>query len=277
MKITDKFGKVKLSNGLEMPYLGLGVYKTQDGPEVINSVKYAFEAGYRHVDTAAMYMNEKGVGTAVKESNLPREALFITSKLWNDNHGFEPALKAYDESLKKLGTDYLDLYLVHWPVRDIFKETWRAFEKIYKEGRVKAIGVSNFLVHQLEDLLRSAEITPMVNQVEFHPYSVQQELLDFCRLHDIQFEAWAPLMQGRIFNVLLINELAKKYNRTAAQITLRWNLQKNVVTIPKSVKKENIISNSQLFDFELSAEDVLAIDGLDKSQRFGAHPDHFDF
>jgi len=277
MKITNLKGTAILSNGVEMPYLGLGVYLSQEGPEVINAVKYALDAGYRHIDTASLYQNEKGVGIGIKESNVPRKEVFITSKVWNSQQGYDSTLRAFDESLAKLDTDYLDLYLIHWPVSGKYKDTWRALEKLYKDGRVRAIGVSNFLVHHLEDLLKSVEIKPMVNQVEFHPFVVQQHLLDFCKAQNIQFEAWSPLMQGRIFEVKVLKELAATYNKTVAQIVLRWDLQKDVITIPKSVRKEIIISNAQLFDFELSAEDMKKIDQLDRNRRVGADPDHFDF
>lgn len=277
MKITDIKGTAKLANGIEMPYLGLGVYLAQEGNEVINACNYAIEAGYRHIDTAALYENEKGVGIAVKECGVLRKEIFVTSKVWNSNQGYESTLRAYDVSLKKLGMDYLDLYLIHWPVKGKYKDTWRALEKIYKEGRVKAIGVSNFLKHQLEDLLHSAEIKPMVNQMEFHPFLIQQELIDFCTSHNIQYQAWSPLMQGKIIDVKLLKDLAKKYDKTVAQIVLRWDLQKGVITIPKSVRKEIIISNAQLFDFELSSGDVKLIDSLDKGYRTGADPDNFNF
>lgn len=277
MNITDSKGTVKLANGIEMPYLGLGVYLAQEGNEVINACKYAIEAGYRHIDTAALYENEKGVGIGVKECGITRQEIFVTSKVWNSHQGYESTLRAFDVSLKKLGMDYMDLYLIHWPVKGKYKDTWRALEKIYKEGRVKAIGVSNFLKHHLEDLLTSVEIKPMVNQMEFHPFLIQQELIDFCASQHIQYEAWSPLMQGKVFDVKLLQDLAKKYNKTVAQIVLRWDLQKGVITIPKSVRKEIIISNAQLFDFELLPEDVKLIDSLDKHYRTGADPDNFDF
>lgn len=277
MKLTDKQGTVSLHNGINMPYFGLGVFKSEEGDEVINAVKYALEAGYRHIDTAAIYGNEEGVGKAIKESGVKRDEIFLTSKVWNADQGFESTLKAYDESLKKLGTDYLDLYLVHWPVKGKYKETWRALEKLYKEGKVKAIGVSNFLQHQIEDVLKDAEIVPMVNQMEFHPYLVQQSLLDFCKANQIQYQAWSPLMQGKILQVDLINELAQKYGKTPVQIVLRWDLQMGVITIPKSVKQERIIANADIFDFELSEEDMEAIIGLDKGERIGPDPDNFDF
>ncbi len=277
MKITDINGFAILSNGIKIPYLGLGVYQVNDGKEVINAVNFALETGYRHIDTASLYDNESGVGKAVRESTIPRSEIFVTSKVWNSDHGYDSTLRAFDKSIKLMGFDYLDLYLVHWPVRGKFKDTWKALEKLYKEKSVKAIGVSNFLIHQLNDLLSTAEISPMVNQVEFHPYLVQQPLIDFCFKNNIQFESWSPLMQGNITKVYLLNVLAEKYHKTAAQIVLRWNLQKGIVTIPKSVRKERIISNSQLFGFELSEADIKEIDRLDKSYRFGADPENFNF
>jgi diketogulonate reductase-like aldo/keto reductase len=260
-----------------MPYLGLGTYLTQQGTEITNAVNYALEAGYRHIDTAAIYGNEDGVGTAIKESSIARSDIFITTKLWNSRQGYDSTLRAFDKSLEALGIDYLDLYLIHWPTKDKYKESWRALEKLYRDGRVKAIGVSNFHVHHLEDLLTTAEIVPMVNQVEFHPYLLQKPLTDFCTKHAIQYESWSPLMQGNITSVELLHNLALKYNKTEAQIVIRWNLQKGVIVIPKSIKKDRIISNAQVFDFVLSNEDSNAIDALDRSFRFGADPDNFNF
>lgn len=276
-EITDIRGGATLRNQVKMPYLGLGVYKVTDESEVINSINWALDAGYRHIDTAALYNNEDWVGVAVRNSAVPRNEIFVTSKVWNSDHGYDSTLKAFDKSMKLLGFDYLDLYLVHWPVRGKFKTTWKALETLYKSGKVRAIGVSNFLVHQLEDLLKEAEIVPMVNQMEFHPRLVQQPLIDFCNKHSIQFEAWSPLMQGQIFDIKPLKEMAAKYGKDVAQLTLRWNLQKGVVTIPKSVRKDRIISNAQLFDFQISEEDMLEIDSLDKNYRVGAHPDTFDF
>lgn len=276
-RITDLQGSFELHNGVQMPYFGLGVYQSEDGSEVINAVKVALNHGYRHIDTAAIYYNEEGVGTGIRESNVDRKDVFLTSKVWNTDQGYDATLKAFEASLERLGTDYLDLYLIHWPKGEISKQTWKALEKLYKEKRVRAIGVSNFLQHHLEDLLNSVEIVPMVNQMEFHPYLVQQDLVDFCSSKGIQYEAWSPLMQGNIFDLDIMKDLASKYNKTIAQIVLRWDLQKGVVTIPKSSKKERIIANSDLFDFELSEEDVELLDGLDKDKRFGPDPDNFDF
>ncbi|AKA35039.1 aldo/keto reductase [Flagellimonas lutaonensis] len=276
-KITDLQGTFTLHNGVEMPYFGLGVYLSEDGQEVINAVKWALEAGYRHIDTASVYNNEEGVGKGIRESGAQRKEVFLVSKVWNSDQGYDSTLKAFDDSLDLLQVDYLDLYLVHWPVNGKYKDTWRAFEKLYRDGRVRAIGVSNFLQHHLEDLLQSAEIVPMVNQMEFHPYLVQQDLIDFCNKNTIQYEAWSPLMQGHIFEMEEFKQLAEKYGKTIAQIVLRWDLQKGVVTIPKSSKKERIIANADIFDFELSDEDVKLLDGLDRGKRFGPDPDNFDF
>ncbi len=275
--ITDLQGTFKLHNGVAMPYFGLGVYLAEDGQEVVNAVKWALDAGYRHIDTAAVYHNEEGVGRGIAESGLKREEVFLVSKVWNSDQGYESTLKAFDASLQRLGTDYLDLYLVHWPVDGKYKDTWRALEKLYAEKKVRAIGVSNFLQHHLEDLMETAETVPMVNQMEFHPYLVQQELIDFCRKHKIQYEAWSPMMQGNIFKQKEFEALADKYGRSIAQVVLRWDLQKGVVTIPKSSKKERIIANSQVFDFELSQEDMDRLDAMDKGKRFGPDPDNFDF
>nr|WP_293303619.1 aldo/keto reductase [Allomuricauda sp.] len=276
-KITDLQGTFALHNGVQMPYFGLGVYLSKDGTEVINAVRVALDHGYRHIDTAAIYDNEEGVGIGIKESRVPRRDIFLVSKVWNTDQGYDSTLRAFEASLKRLDTDYLDLYLIHWPKGELSKETWKALERLYKEKRIRAIGVSNFLQHHLEDLLTSAEIVPMVNQMEFHPYLVQQDLVDFCRAKGIQYEAWSPMMQGNIFDLEIMKALASKYNKTVAQIVLRWDLQKGVVTIPKSSKKERIISNASIFDFELSAEDMQRLDALDRGKRFGPDPDNFDF
>jgi methylglyoxal/glyoxal reductase len=277
MTITDIQGTVPLHNGIEMPYLGLGVFKARDGEEVIEAIKHALHMGYRHIDTASVYRNETGVGQAIKEGGFKREDIFITTKVWNDNQGYESTLKAYEESLKRLDMDYVDLYLVHWPVKGKYKETWEALEQLYKDGRVKAIGVSNFLIHHLKDLLESCEIIPMVNQIEYHPYLTQAELIQFCHENQIRPEAWSPLMQGHITEVAELVQLGEKYGKTAAQIALRWNLQRGVITIPKSVNPQRIKSNADLFDFELDEEDIARIDSLDKGKRFGADPDNFNF
>lgn len=262
-----------LHNGVKMPWFGLGVFKVQEGSEVIDSVKAAIKNGYKSIDTAAIYKNEEGVGQAIKESGVPREELFITTKVWNSDQGYESALQAFETSLDKLGLDYLDLYLIHWPGKDKYKETWKALEKLYKDGRVRAIGVSNFKVHHLEDLISDAEIKPMVNQVEYHPHLTQKDLLEFCQKEGIQLEAWSPLKQGQLLSDPTISEIAEKYGKSTAQVILRWDVQNKVVTIPKSIKEQRIIENADIFDFELSAEDMEKIDGLNKDERVGPDPD----
>jgi diketogulonate reductase-like aldo/keto reductase len=277
VNITDIRGSVALRNGVQMPYLGLGVFEIPEGKAIRKAVLQAFSAGYRHIDTAAAYGNERGVGDALRESGLSRNEVFITTKVWNSDQGYEQTLNAFDASMKRLGMEILDLYLVHWPVKGKFVDTWKALERLYEEKRIRAIGVSNFLRHHLDELLSACTIAPMVNQMEFHPYLVQQPLLDLCHTLKIQYEAWSPLMQGRISTVPELRALGAKYAKDPAQIVLRWNLQKGVVTIPKSANPARILSNAQLFDFALSADEVTAIDNLDRHTRIGADPDTFNF
>jgi len=270
--MKDVKSYVILNNGVKMPWLGFGTYNAEDGDTVIEAVKEALRIGYRHIDTAAFYGNERGVGIAIKESGVPREEIFLVSKLWNSDQGYEKTLQAFKTSIKKLGTEYLDLYLIHWP-QSLNKETWKALEKLYKEGRIRAIGVSNFTCKHLKDLLEDAEIIPAVNQVEFHPYLAQNELRDFCKKHDIQLEAWSPLMRGQIFQIPLFQYLSKKYERTISQIVLRWDLQMGVITIPKSTLLTRIKENAEIFDFEISKEDMNKIQQLNKGLRIGMNPD----
>jgi len=266
-----------LHNGVKMPWFGLGVYKVQEGEEALQSVKAAIKAGYRSIDTAALYQNEESVGRAIKESGVPREELFITTKVWNTDQRNDSVLEAFETSLQKLGLDYVDLYLVHWPVKEKYKQTWKILEKIYKEGRARAIGVSNFTIHHLEDLIADAEIKPMVNQVELHPLFAQPDLRDYCKKQEIQIEAWAPLGQGRLLDHPVLKEIADAHNKTIAQVILRWDLQNEIVTIPKSVKESRIIENANIFDFELTERDMEKINSLNENKRFGPDPDNFDF
>lgn len=270
-----------LHNGVNMPWFGLGVFKVEEGAELVEAVKSAIKNGYRSIDTAAIYGNEAGVGQAIREAlaenNLSREDLFVTSKVWNADLGYESTIAAYEASLQKLGLEYLDLYLIHWPVKGKYKEAWRALETLYKEGRVKTIGVSNFQVHHLEDVMKDAEVKPMVNQVEFHPLLSQQEVRAFCKEHGIQVEAWSPLMQGQLLDNPVLQEIGAKYGKSVAQVILRWDLQHGVVTIPKSTKEHRIIENAAVFDFALTQEDMAQIDGLNQDRRVGPDPDNFDF
>lgn len=270
-----------LRNGVKMPWFGIGVFKVEEGPELVNAVKSAIKYGYRSVDTAAIYENEEGVGKGIKEglkeARFSREELFVTSKVWNADLGYETTLAAYETSIKKLGLEYLDLFLIHWPVEGKFKEAWRALETLYKEGRVKAIGVSNFQIHHLEELMKDAEFKPMINQVEYHPRLSQKDLQEFCKRNGIQLEAWSPLMQGQLLDNDILYEIARKHNKSVAQIILRWDLQNGVVTIPKSTKEHRIIENANVFDFELTNEEMEVIHGLNQNLRVGPDPDNFDF
>ena len=266
-----------LNNGLKMPWLGFGVFQVNDGQEVERAVRNALEIGYRSIDTAAVYGNERGVGKAIRESDIPREDIFLTTKVWNDDQREKRTLAAFEESLERLETDYVDLYLVHWPVKGCYQETWGAMEEIYQSSRVKAIGVSNFMVHHPENILGDCQVVPSVNQVEFHPFLVQPDLLSFCQSHQIQVEAWSPLMQGQVVTEQAVQKLAEKYHKTPAQIALRWNLQHEVVTIPKSVHANRIAENAQIFDFELSEADMKVLDALDEGKRVGPDPYNFNF
>ncbi len=275
--LNDTF---KLNNGVKIPCIGFGTWQTPDGDTAVESVRYALEAGYRHIDTAAMYKNEKSVGQAVAESGVPREKLFITSKLWNADQGYDKALRAFDQSMSRL--DYLDLYLIHWPAignqgTERNKDTWSAFEKLYKEKRIRAIGVSNFKPHHLEALMTGTEINPMVNQIEFHPGQMQQETLDFCQKHHIQVEGWSPLGTGRMLKNEKLTEMASHYGKSVAQLCIRWALQNSVLPLPKSVTPERIQENSQVFDFEICKEDMRVINALPYFGGSGLDPDKRDF
>ncbi|MCY8093570.1 aldo/keto reductase [Bacillus haynesii] len=273
--------RITLNNGTAMPWFGLGVFKVEEGPELVQAVKTAIKHGYRSIDTAAIYGNEEGVGQGIreglKEAGISREDLFVTSKVWNDDLGYDETIAAYEASLEKLGLDYLDLYLIHWPVEGRYNAAWKALETLYEQGRVKAIGVSNFHIHHLEDLLKDAAVKPAINQVEYHPRLTQKELQTFCSSHGIQLQAWSPLMQGQLLSHPLLKDIADKHGKTPAQVILRWDLQNGVITIPKSTKAERIAQNADIFDFELTIEEMKQIDGLNENTRVGPDPDNFDF
>lgn len=274
-----------LNNNYKIPNIGFGTFRTPSGEETEQSVLNAIKVGYRHIDCAAAYGNEKSVGDAIRKSGVPREELFITSKLWNDEKGYEKTLAAFNQTLEDLQVDYIDLYLIHWPIAKASKdnwqeannESWRAFEELYKQGKIKAIGVSNFLPHHLKPLLESANIKPMVNQIEFHPGMLQEEAVEFCKKHNILVEAWAPFSNGQILKHPVLQEIADKYKKSVAQLTLRWIIQKGIVPLPKSVTPERIKSNLDVFDFEISGKDVERIDSLTNCGGSGLHPDEVDF
>ncbi|MFC1921828.1 aldo/keto reductase [Chloroflexota bacterium] len=272
--ITDS---TKLNNGLAIPWLGFGVFLMEPGGETELAIVAALEAGYRSIDTAAAYNNEASVGKAIQESDISREELFITTKLWNADQGYDSALKAFDESMEKLQLEVLDLYLIHWPVVGRYIDSWKALEKIYQDGRVRAIGLSNFQIHHIEDILEMCEVKPTLNQVEFHPRLRQAELQEFCVQNQVQLQAWAPLMQGKALDIPEIVEIGGKYGKSAAQILIRWDLQHEVITIPKSITPHRILENSQVFDFQISEEDMATIDSLNQDKRVGPDPDNFDF
>jgi diketogulonate reductase-like aldo/keto reductase len=263
---------VELNNGVSMPLLGLGVYLMRPGQETYQAVKAALEIGYRLVDTASFYHNEEDVGRSVRDSTVPREEVFITTKLWNDDHGYDSALRAFDASLKRLGLGSIDLYLIHFPVPNLREETWRALEKIFDSGRARAIGVSNYTERHLQDLLRQVSVVPTVNQVEFSPFLYQRGLLEFCRKHRIQLEAYAPLTAGHRLDDPRITAIARKHGRTNAQVLLRWAIQHEVVVIPKSRHADRIAENARIFDFKLTSEEVSALDGLREGFRSSWDP-----
>lgn len=273
----NKIPMKTLENGVKMPYLGLGVYKMTDHEEAIQAMTKALEVGYRAIDTAALYGNEEEVGEVIRASSIPREEIFITTKVWNSDQGYDNTLRAFETSLKKLGLEYIDLYLTHWPVKEKFVETYRAIERLYEEKLIRVPGVSNHHQHHLEKIFVKANVKPMVNQIELHPYLSQKSLLNFCQDQTIAVTAWGPLGRGKIIEDTTIEQLSAKYNKTAAQIILRWHYQNDVITIPKSVTPSRIEENMNVFDFELTQEDMLAMEGLNKDFRTGQDPDHFQF
>src|SRR5699024_3692666 len=270
-KGSDAMLYITLNNALKMPQLGFGVWQVPE-EKVAVVVKKALNVGYRSIDTAKVYENERGVGEAIADSRIPREELFITTKVWNSDHGYENTLKAFDSSLEKLGLDYIDLYLIHWPTPkyDDYIDTYKALEKLYNDGCVKAIGLCNFTVEQLQRILNECDVKPVLNQVECHPYLQQTELKEFCLKHDIYVEAWSPLHQGgKALNDPLIQEIAKKHGKTTAQVIIRWHLQSGVIVIPKSVTPARIEENFNVFDFELTEGDMGKIEDLNRNERKG--------
>ena len=257
----------ELNNGVKIPRIGLGVYQSPPGQTTKKTVEYALKIGYRHIDTARIYGNESDVGAAVRESGVKREDIFVTTKLWNGDQGYENAFEACNESLKRLGVKYLDLYLIHWPVQNSRAESWKALVRLLKEGKCRSIGVSNYTIHHLKELLESSDVVPAVNQVEFSPFLYQKQLLDYCEKKLIQVEAYSPLTQGDTLNHPAIQLVAKSHNKTPAQVMIRWGLEHKLVTIPKSVHEERIHENSQVFDFKLTTEEMRSLDSLDENFR----------
>lgn len=281
-KLTDSF---ELANGYKIPCVGFGTWQTPNGETAVNVVKAAVEAGYRHIDTAAIYENEDGVGAGIKECGVARDQLFITSKVWNTERGYDKTMAAFDKTMSDLGLDYLDLYLIHWPANSkqfpdnwdaLNLSTWKALTELYKAGRIKAIGVSNFKVHHLKSLMET-EIKPMVNQIEFHPGFMQPEVVKFCKENNILVEAWAPLGTGRVLQNEQLLAIAAKYQRSVAQVCIRWCLQNGTLPLPKSVTPSRIVENSKVFDFALSAEDMAAINAMPEFGGSGLNSDVIDF
>lgn len=262
--------RCRLSNGVEIPWLGLGTYKGR-GEEVEGAVREALKLGYRCIDTASAYGNESDIARALRY--FPRQDVFVITKVWNSEQGYDATLRAFDSSCARLGLEHLDLYLVHWPVPARMADTWRALERLYKEGRSRAVGVSNFMVHHLQALANTAEVIPQVNQVEFHPHLLQPDLRQYCRSMGIRLQAWSPLMRGRVAELTEVQSIARRHGKSEAQVVLRWDLQHGVLTIPKTVRPERLAENADIFDFVLTEDDMLAIDRLDRGQRYGPDPD----
>lgn len=276
---------VTLKNGVKIQSIGFGTWQAADGEVAYNAVKTALECGYRHLDCAAIYRNEASLGRAVRDSGIPREEIFVTSKLWTKKRGYENAKAAFAKTMDQLGLDYLDLYLIHWPAshtrfedwKEINAETWRALEELYEEGKIKAIGVSNFMVHHLEALLETAKIVPMVNQIEFHPGFTQDGVVEYCKEKGIAVEAWSPIGSGRLLENELLAKIAAKYGKSVAQICIRFCLQNDVLPLPKSVTPSRIKENFDVLDFTLSDEDMADIAGMDICGYSGFDPDSVEF
>jgi diketogulonate reductase-like aldo/keto reductase len=268
---------VTLHGSAPIPLLGFGVFLSEPGAETEQAVATALEVGYRHLDTATIYRNERDVGKAIASSGVDRSELFVTTKVWNTDQGYESTLAALDASLDRLGLDHIDLYLVHWPKPEHTRATWQAMEELQQAGKARAIGVSNFLPHHLDQLLEHATVTPSINQIEFHPHLQSPEVVDYCGRHGIVVEAWSPLKRGRLVDDPELGQIAEAHGVTIAQVVLRWMLQRGIVTIPKSVTPSRIAENFDLYGFELGEAEMAAIDAMDRSERIGPHPDEIDF
>ena len=273
--------QVTLNNEVNMPWVGLGVFRVEDHEELVEAIKLAIVQGYRSIDTASIYGNEEAVGEGIRQgivaAGISRKELFVTSKVWTADMGFKEVEKAYQVSLDKLGLDYFDLYLIHWPVAGKFIPTWKKMEELYQDGKIRSIGVSNFQIHHLEELFAETSIKPVINQVEYHPKLTQLELQNYLKQHNIQMEAWSPLMNGEILTNPVILEIAERHGKTAAQVILRWDLQNGVITIPKSTNEQRLAQNKDIVDFNLSEKDMQQIQQLNENHRIGPDPDNFDF
>lgn len=270
--------KAVLNNGVEMPWLGLGVFKMESDALTTDVVKQALDKGYKRIDTAALYGNERGVGQAIRECGSPRESLFLTTKIWNDDMRADRVAAAFEESMDRLGLDYVDLLLLHWPIEGKIVQSWEALLPFYEEGRIKALGVSNFLQSHLEELKAASDVRPVINQVEYHPYLQLPELKVYCESNDIFLEAWSPFMHGgQVLADPVLTKIGAAKGKTSAQVILRWILQTGVLTIPKTVTPERLIQNSDIFDFELDAGEMSEIAALERNLRSGADPRSFDF
>jgi diketogulonate reductase-like aldo/keto reductase len=282
--MKTKFDKITLRNGYEMPAIGYGVWQMPEGEDTVNAILSAIKAGYRHIDTAAIYRNEVSVGEAIKRTDIPREELFITSKVWNRCRGYDLTIEAFNKSLAKLGLDYLDLYLIHWPAaakqfenfEEVNLSTWRALSELYKAGKIKAIGLSNFRPHHIKALMNT-EVLPMVNQIEYHPGYLQDETVKFCKDNGIAVEAWSPLGSGRVLENETLIDIAKKHNKSTAQVCIRFCIQNGIIPLPKSKTPERIRENINVFDFELDLEDVTKIRNMGTVGYSGFDPDNPDF
>lgn len=272
MNLTIESTKT-LHNGVEMPRFGLGVYKMTDKEAAVEAMVKAIQTGYKAIDTATVYDNEAEVGEAVRAGGVKREELFITSKVWNTDQGYDQTLHAFEASLKRLDMDYLDLYLTHWAIPDTFEETYRAIERLYDEKLIRAAGVSNHQQHHLEKILAKANTKPMVNQIELHPQLTQEPLREFCAAQDIAVTSWSPLARGRLLEDPVLSEIGEKHGKSIAQTIIRWHLQNDLIVIPKSVTPSRIAENADVFDFSLSQDDMKRISGLNQDWRSGTHPD----